>query len=488
MENIQMIPVTKIWPHPDNPRKDLGDLTELAASIKENGILQNLTVVKKYGEITGKWDEENPTYTVIIGHRRLEAAKLAGLETVPCVVADMTDTEQFRTMVIENMQRSDLTIVEQADSFQMMLDLGETKEEIAEKTGFSKTTIDRRLKLKKLDRQKLIEADNRGGTLFDYMELYKVDDPEVRNELLESIGTSNFKNNLQIELNKQEKAKIKAKIIPLIEEFAKKMPKSEESKRWGSEYDQVQRYTYSKDEEIKAPEDTSRTYYYYDSSYDITIYAKAQKQKKDKKPEIVAQYEEWYKAKTKELDETCARHKELRTEFWKGLSEYTLRKREYRDTLIEFFVKACSGYFAGLAMSSLYHTTDFIQKAYEIEKAPYSCSADEKREIISNIINEPMKLMLTEIISMFEDTSTTSKDYSTQYIRYKYSNKYTLYKIIPNSGWFKDKHEALVDFLESIGYDVPEEERAIIDGTYFEHINDDAPILPGIEEKENEDE
>lgn len=69
-QNGQMVylPVSKLFPHPDNPRKDNGDLTELAESIKANGVLQNLTVVPK----------EDGSYTVIIGHRRLAAAKLAG--------------------------------------------------------------------------------------------------------------------------------------------------------------------------------------------------------------------------------------------------------------------------------------------------------------------------------------------------------------------------------------------------------------------------
>lgn len=78
MAEIKYIPVSKLWRHPDNPRKDLGDVTELAESIKVNGVLQNLTVVPLIGEITKKWDGES--YRVIIGHRRLAAAKLAGLE------------------------------------------------------------------------------------------------------------------------------------------------------------------------------------------------------------------------------------------------------------------------------------------------------------------------------------------------------------------------------------------------------------------------
>ena len=68
MAEIKYIPVSKLWGHPDNPRKDLGDVTELAESIKVNGVLQNLTVVPLIGEITKKWDGES--YRVIIGHRR----------------------------------------------------------------------------------------------------------------------------------------------------------------------------------------------------------------------------------------------------------------------------------------------------------------------------------------------------------------------------------------------------------------------------------
>ena len=107
MAEIKYIPVSKLWRHPDNPRKDLGDVTELAESIKVNGVLQNLTVVPLIGEITKKWDGES--YRVIIGHRRLAAAKIAGLTELPCIVAEMTEKEQLSTMLVENMQRSDLT-------------------------------------------------------------------------------------------------------------------------------------------------------------------------------------------------------------------------------------------------------------------------------------------------------------------------------------------------------------------------------------------
>ena len=87
-ERLIEIAVDKLFPHPDNPRHDLGDLTELTESIKSRGVLQNLTVVRH--PFT---DEEE--YTVVIGHRRLEAAKRAGLATVPCRVTYMTERMQY---------------------------------------------------------------------------------------------------------------------------------------------------------------------------------------------------------------------------------------------------------------------------------------------------------------------------------------------------------------------------------------------------------
>lgn len=81
---IKNIEIRKIHSHPDNPRKDLGDITELSQSIESNGIMQNLTVVER----------EDGEYTVIIGHRRLAAALKAGLDTVPCAVVKMDEKEQ----------------------------------------------------------------------------------------------------------------------------------------------------------------------------------------------------------------------------------------------------------------------------------------------------------------------------------------------------------------------------------------------------------
>ncbi|MEG2624333.1 MAG: ParB N-terminal domain-containing protein, partial [Clostridia bacterium] len=85
---IRNISIENLYPHPQNPRKDLGDLTELAQSIKAQGVLQNLTVVpwNFVEQDKGKWDDDYYRFFVLIGHRRLAASKLAGLTDLPCAV------------------------------------------------------------------------------------------------------------------------------------------------------------------------------------------------------------------------------------------------------------------------------------------------------------------------------------------------------------------------------------------------------------------
>lgn len=172
------IPTEKIHPHPQNPRKSIKNVDELADSLKKNGIMQNLTVVPK--------EDAKGEYLVLIGHRRLEACKKAGITEVPCrIIKGLTLEEQVGRMLEENMQRDDLEIWEQAQGFQMMLDLGSTEDELVEKTGFSKQTIRHRLNLAKLDGEELKSKDESIQlTLKELYELEKVKNIDDRNEIL----------------------------------------------------------------------------------------------------------------------------------------------------------------------------------------------------------------------------------------------------------------------------------------------------------------
>ena len=214
MAEIMYIKTSEIYPHPKNPRKDLGDVSELAESIKHSGILQNLTVVKghyrtkeEFSALSAEYSK-NPTeelraglnekkspegYTVIIGHRRLAASKMAELSEVPCTVSNMDEKEQLATMITENMQRTDLTVYEQAQGFQTMLDLGETEDTISERTGFSKGTVRHRLNLAKLDQELLKKKEKSADfqlTLKDLYELEKLDNEKDRNAVLKEARSS----------------------------------------------------------------------------------------------------------------------------------------------------------------------------------------------------------------------------------------------------------------------------------------------------------
>ncbi len=210
MYTLQDIKTANIVPHPNNPRRDLGDLTELTDSIKKNGVMQNLTVVP---------GPEDGGYTVLIGHRRLAAALAAGLEEVPCRIAEgLSEKQQLGIMLEENMQRTDLTIIEQAKGFQMMLDLGETIKTVAEKTGFSETTVRHRVELAKIPEEQIDNAINKKQiTIHDLFELEKIKDPEKRKDILDRATNGwQIQNSVRVELENEQIEQAKEIILPLL--------------------------------------------------------------------------------------------------------------------------------------------------------------------------------------------------------------------------------------------------------------------------------
>lgn len=225
---IVMIDRAELMPHPENPRKDLGDLEELRESIRENGIMQNLTVTPIPED--EKREVSKLKYYILIGHRRFAASE-GIVDELPCIIADhLTQREQVGIMLAENMQRSDLTFIEQAHGFQLMMDLGDTVESISKKTGFSKQTIKHRLEISKLDKN-IIETAQKNFQLSigDFIELEKVKDLAARNDILEVAENSEdirdeverYLRDLKIEENKK-------KYIELFNELGWK----EHSDRW----------------------------------------------------------------------------------------------------------------------------------------------------------------------------------------------------------------------------------------------------------------
>lgn len=293
--SLVLLPVDKLLPHPDNPRKELGDLQELADSIKANGVLQNLTVVSLESE-AAEWSalskqyQKHPTeevrnlmnrittnqptngaglFRVVIGHRRLAAAKLAGLVEVPCVISSMDYREQVRTMLMENIQRADLTVYEQAQGFQMMLDLGDTVEAISKKSGFSQSTVRRRVKLLELDQQKFKASVERGAMLQDYAELEKIKDPELKNKVLDAIGTNNFRMTLNNAIDEEKNRKYIAEASVAVSEFATLAD--------AADYSVMQYVTgyevWNRKKKVERPEDADTAKYYYTvSNLAVSLY------------------------------------------------------------------------------------------------------------------------------------------------------------------------------------------------------------------------
>jgi ParB family transcriptional regulator, chromosome partitioning protein len=133
------VPTNAIAPNPKQPRSRFDDasLAELAASIREVGILQPL-VVRRAGQ----------GYEVVTGERRLRAAKLAGLATVPVVLRDSEDSDLLREALIENIHREDLDPIELAEAFRQLLDeLGLKQEELADRVGVSRSHIANTIRL-----------------------------------------------------------------------------------------------------------------------------------------------------------------------------------------------------------------------------------------------------------------------------------------------------------------------------------------------------
>ena len=127
MAELRTLKLSDIFPNPDQPRKDFDPLKleELAMSIKEYGVQEPIKVVERAGG-----------YMIVMGERRYRASKLAEMETIPAIIEELTDAQVEELALLENLQRENLNIIEEAKAFQRLLDRGLSVEELAFKLGF----------------------------------------------------------------------------------------------------------------------------------------------------------------------------------------------------------------------------------------------------------------------------------------------------------------------------------------------------------------
>ena len=350
---VVYLPVHLIDHHPDNPRKNVGDVTELADSIRAEGIQQPLTVTRHVDGALGR-------FTAVIGHRRLEAAKLAGLELVPAFVREMSRREQLRTMMTENTQREDLTPLEQADGFQqLMLELpDQTAAAVARETGFSEATVRRRMKLLELPREAVEQAQQKGVSLADYEELNKIKDPVRRNQAAAYLGTSGFRGQVahhtQIE---GEQAHVERLAASLRKKGAVEITRGEEVRRGAELSCEKTFYSWTlKNSAVGALAKDQQWLFTADRQQrEVRVYRVRKDQdasdEKTEKSDVELAREE-LKAKTdhlrEELDalkqEQIAQDQEFldrRTEFVEGFSTFARNREEIMEAAVMALIRGC---------------------------------------------------------------------------------------------------------------------------------------------------
>ncbi|WP_071440555.1 ParB/RepB/Spo0J family partition protein [Traorella massiliensis] len=411
---ITNISIDKLYSHPKNPRQDLGNLSELTESILANGVMQNLTVVPK---------TDDDGYFVVIGNRRLAAAKKAGLKELPCVVSNMDEKQQQATMLLENMQRSDLTPYEQAQGFQMCLDLGMTEDELSKQTGFSKKTVKHRLNMLKFDAEEVKKTVVNGASIQDYIDLEKVKNDDTKKELLQYMGTTDFRYHLNSAIETEKIEKKVNQTEKKIALFAKKVEDRDLDRK---------KYTYL--QFYRSPEDVKeegfkerKEYLYTRSTYGINVYGSVSEEEVNDK----AEKEEKRNKIITELENLFKTAQQTRIEFIKNI----------------------------LNDKTASHRDVFYTEAIKILSTKSYSSFDAKlfKKIIECDIKESLNKNNAE--KVFEATVFASLEESHPLSCYSsWSGEYNERKAQQMNEYYK--------FLISIGYQPSEAENQLLDGTH----------------------
>ena len=381
-----MIRTEALLPHPENPRKDLGDLSELTESVRKHGVMQNLTVFK-IGEADG--------YRVLIGHRRLAAAKAAGIEELPCRVIDEPDRKtQLTIMLEENMQRNDLTIIEQAESFQLMLDLGGSVKDIVEKTGFSEATVYHRLNIAKLDKKVLMKAfqqDDFQLTLNDFYVLEAIENLKERNRVLsESRSSSDLRWKAQQAARNEAIARNEKKVIQLLTDAGiPRLPKSQEDKIWSLHYVEIEKFDLEKEpKKLSYKHDPKMAGVYFMKSYGFMKVIRLTKKEAPKKSE-------------KEIEEDRKKKRFLQA--------LKIIKNEVREFLLSGLVREGTvGDIRGLLLETMedyYVYSSLNVRNYLLGKRDLYSESKEDREAAEKILS---KLSLRNILFVSQAISAFS--------------------------------------------------------------------------------
>lgn len=172
---LSVLPIDSIVPAEDNLRRRIGDVRDLAASITAVGIVEPLLVSPVGGD----------RYVIVAGHRRYAAAQKAGMTEVPCTIRTLTDAERVEITLVENLQRSDLTAIEEASGYFRLVEHGMTQKELARRIGRSARHVASRLALLGLPKNVQDELHSGAMTVSDGQALLTFrDQPEIIERML----------------------------------------------------------------------------------------------------------------------------------------------------------------------------------------------------------------------------------------------------------------------------------------------------------------
>ena len=180
---VRLIPLDQIDPNPRQPRSELGDIKELMDSIKTKGVLEPILVRAKGGR-----------FEIIAGERRYLASKNLGFEKIPCLEMDVNDQEAMEISLIENLQRKDLDIFEEADGLKALANLYDySHQQIASRIGKSRSTITEILSVSRIPNQLRQKIKNAGlASRSTIIEIAKIDDLDAMAQAVEAIIERNL--------------------------------------------------------------------------------------------------------------------------------------------------------------------------------------------------------------------------------------------------------------------------------------------------------
>ena len=442
--NIRMIPTDKIYSHPHNPRTTLGDLTELTDSIRAMGVLQNLTVVPysptDHPGIVIKNGDGSDCFVAVIGNRRHAAAKKAGLTEVPCFVSDMDIKEQIRTMQVENLLREGLTAYQEAKSIQLMMDLGDTVEDIAKSTGFSESKVRQRAKLATLDQDALSKTEGKNITMKELLAVADLSDESLRTEVLAAAGTKDFQNKLCLARSRIRDAKTKADKLSKVQTFASPIAERAD----GMVHIQTI-YNSTELEKIREPEaGNTEPWYYIDDGWCIDTY-------RYKTPgEVTADLErqvenERLEAEWATMQEANHRAYESRVAFMKALTPAKAKKAFSR--MGPWLIQHAN------AMTGTYNNMDYALCGELFEAKANTKSVD--MEAIEDVAKASPEYAM--ILYAYAQLENTNLRYAERIWR---DGKYQIYRNTP------EKLNRLYDLLLLLDYQLCTEEEQLRDGTH----------------------